>query len=187
MNVIYYSHASNTSRFVHRHLLIELARNFDLTGVYQIVSTGPRGELTGYKQLPYKLEELTELTRIQTLERTQSSSKVNPDFKPEELKLELNVPTLFVTPTYGKFNHQKGYAENFTPNPVLQSVNQIGRYARPRFYAAGGNRNFGPDFAQQELSALGPASVGTFEVSGSKAEAVNIAHEIEYNLYLERD
>lgn len=166
MVIIYYSHARNTERFVHRHLLPELnrvapssQRSDGKNVAFRVHSEGPRADID-YFTLPH--------------------SNVMNKVGLEDFKIPTNTDVLFVTPTYGKFNHEIHRAENFTPEPMKQVMNYFLNSRHPSdtdftaSVAVGGNRTFGRDFAVQDRIPSGINRVGNFELSGSMTEAKEI-------------
>lgn len=164
MVIIYYSHAKNTERFVRRHLLPTLSPD-ELNVAFRVHSDGPRGDVTHI-----------------TLPHSGSSHEVTL----EEFSLPPKTDVLFVTPTYGQFNHEFHHAENFTPEPMRQVMKHFHDSRHPSdtdyqaFYAVGGNRTFGKDFGIQDFIPwwLTGRRVGTFELSGSETDAQNIVNKI---------
>lgn len=162
MIVIYYSHAYNTERFVHKRL----APLLKPSAVFRAHARGPHADLERYTT-PY-IEPLNELT-------------------PEDFFVPHSIDVLFITPTYGKFNHELHKAENYTPKPMQQAMNQFFDSRHPAdtdyraYYAVGGNRTFGRDFCVQDFihPNLEGKRVGNFELSGSDTDAEEIIARIK--------
>lgn len=172
MVIIYYSHAKNTERFVHRHLAKALDLKLPHTQradrknpVFRVHAGGPRGDIS-HITFPH--------------------SNIINEIQLEDLDIPHSTDVLFVTPTYGQYNHKLFRAENFTPEPMRQVMEHIADSRHPSdtdsklFVAVGGNRTFGRDFAVQDqvpsrLAVLDSA----FELSGSETEANAIVNEIK--------
>lgn len=166
MIIIYYSHARNTERFVHRHLAEEVEAGF-LSSVpaFRVHADGPHGELTHYT-LPF--------------------SNLANEIAPEDFQIPHTTDVLFVTPTYGKFNHEIHRAENYTPKPMQQAMEAYLNSRHPSdtasrgFVAVGGNRTFGRDFAKQDRVPSGLTVLNNkFELSGSETEARAIVRDLQ--------
>lgn len=170
MVIIYYSYAKNTDRFVQRHLLPalneklpSLQNSMGINVAFRVHADGPRGEVT-FIDFPY--------------------SNVANKLKLTELDLPPKTDVLFVTPTYGQFNHEIHRAENFTPEPMVQAMEWVINSRHPSdtdskmFVAVGGNRTFGKDFVVQDRIPSQIERVGDFELSGSDTEAAEIVNNI---------
>lgn len=171
MVIVYYSHAKNTERFVHRHLAKALDRELPHTQradgknpVFRVHADGPHGDIS-HITFPH--------------------SNIINEIQLEDLNIPHSTDVLFVTPTYGKFNHLIHRAENFTPEPMRQAMQNYLDSRHPSdtdsklFVAVGGNRTFGKDFAKQDNIPDEIPRVGSFELSGSMTDAINIVNAIK--------
>lgn len=134
-----------------------------LNVAFRVHSDGPRGEVT-FIDFP--------------------NSTLANKFELAELGLPPKTDVLFVTPTYGQFNHEIHRAENFTPEPMRQAMEWVINSRHPSdtdsklFVAVGGNRTFGKDFVVQDRIPSQIERVGDFELSGSDTEAAEIVNTI---------
>lgn len=169
MYLIYYSHAKNTHRFVERHLAkaiatqLEAINEGETLNVWRLLSTGPHMPITSVETMHYSLRE----NMLHSSELTH----------PGGLRLPYGHDVVYVTPTYGQFNHQLHRAENYTPDPIAEAFSWFHhRDPSPEnpsqaFMIIGGNRTFGKDFAVQDVILPEAKWLGMFELSGSETDA----------------
>ncbi|MDD2326102.1 MAG: hypothetical protein PHW63_08920 [Alphaproteobacteria bacterium] len=172
MLIIYYSNAENTHRFVNNHLWGVLIKDLDIDRdraikVSRILAPSPHDHLTAVTS--------------PTIFPIREGADDHDDLRLAEIPLTAGEPVLIVTPTYGRFNHEIGAGENYTPLPVKEVASFFSHpsQARPVFYATGGNRTFGPDFVKQDGFPFPLIHAGSFELSGSWTEALEIAATVK--------
>lgn len=175
MLIIYYSHARNTERFVQRHLLPlmdeHLPSKTHSLGHNPVIRIHAKGPRDGISHLSFPFGD----------PRIRLEKKVIKE-------LPTSTDVLFVTPTYGQFNHETHRAENFTPAAVTEAIDLFTESRHPSdtdfrtYLAIGGNRTFGKDFAKQDRVFGVDVWLGApFELSGSDTEAKALIDQIVYD------
>ena len=155
MNIVYFSHAGNTKRFVEQHL-------HPLLWSRPVVL--PEEESEAVRRGPV----MTRLVSAGPHAPTSGVTEISPrEVVPDEA-------TIVVFPAYPRTDHATGELIDTVPNVVKEFLSQQKLY-RIAGAVVCGNRTFGKKFGYVDPEELGSIPIlARVEMSGTRAEAVEV-------------